>query len=82
MQIAAANPQCVGTENVSEELLDKERDIQKERARTEGKPEKMLDKIVEGRLSKFYEEVCLLEQPFIRENTVSVAELLKTVSGS
>lgn len=80
MQIAAASPQCVGKEQVSQELLDKERDIQKERARTEGKPEKMLDKIVEGRLSKFYEEVCLLEQPFIRENTVTVAELLKTVS--
>jgi len=80
MQIAAASPQCVGKEQVSQELLDKERDIQKERARTEGKPEKMLDKIVEGRLSKFYEEICLLEQPFIRENTVTVAELLKTVS--
>lgn len=80
MQIAAASPQCVSKEQVSQELLDKERDIQKERARTEGKPEKMLDKIVEGRLSKFYEEVCLLEQPFIRENTVTVAELLKTVS--
>ncbi len=80
MQIAAANPQCVGRENVPAALLEKERDIQKERARTEGKPEKMLDKIVEGRLSKFYEEACLLEQPFIRENTVTVSELIKTTA--
>lgn len=78
MQIAAANPQCVARENVPAALLEKEREIQKERARTEGKPEKMLDKITEGRLAKFYEEVCLLEQPFIRENTISVAELVKS----
>ncbi len=80
MQIAAASPQCVSKDQVSSDLLDKERDIQKDRARAEGKPEKMLDKIVEGRLSKFYEEICLLEQPFIRENTITVAELLQTVS--
>ncbi|MBV9762185.1 MAG: elongation factor Ts [Acidobacteriaceae bacterium] len=80
MQVAAANPQCVSRENVPSELLSKERDIQRERARGEGKPEKMLDKIVEGRMSKFYEEICLLDQPFIRENTVSVGELIKTAS--
>lgn len=78
MQVAAANPQFVSRENVAADVLEKERDIQKDRARAEGKPEKMLDKIVEGRLSKFYEEICLLEQPFIRENSVSVAELIKT----
>jgi elongation factor Ts len=77
MQIAAASPQFVSIEEVSPEVLNKERDIQRERVRGEGKPEKMLDKIVEGRLSKFYEEICLLEQPFIRENTTSVAELIK-----
>jgi elongation factor Ts len=80
MQVAAANPQFVSRENVSAHILDKERDIQKERARGEGKPEKMLDKIVEGRLSKFYEEICLLEQPFIRENTQSVAELIRNTA--
>jgi elongation factor Ts len=78
MQVAAANPQFVSTGDVSADVLEKEREIQKERARNEGKPEKMLDKIVEGRLSKFYEEICLLEQPFIRENSVSVAELIKS----
>jgi elongation factor Ts len=77
MQIAAASPLFVSKENVSPDVLEKERDIQKERARGEGKPEKMLDKIVEGRLAKFYEEICLLEQPFIRENTVTIAELIR-----
>jgi elongation factor Ts len=81
MQIAAANPQYVGKEQVPAGLLAKERDIQRERALGEGKPEKMVDKIAEGRLSKFYEEICLLEQPFIRENTISVSELIRTISG-
>jgi elongation factor Ts len=64
---------------VPEPVLAKEREIQRERALGEGKPEKMVDKIAEGRMGKFYEEVCLLDQPFIRENTISVAELIKTV---
>lgn len=80
MQVAAAHPQYLSKEDVPAELLKKERDIQRERALTEGKPEKMVDKIAEGRMSKFYEEVCLLEQPFIKENTISVSELLKTAS--
>ncbi|MBV8553463.1 MAG: elongation factor Ts [Acidobacteriaceae bacterium] len=80
MQIAAANPQYVSKENVPGDVLEKERTIQRERALNEGKPEKMVDKIAEGRMSKFYEEVCLLEQPFIRENTVSVGELIRTAS--
>jgi elongation factor Ts len=81
MQVAAANPQCVTRDQVTADVLNKEREIQRERARNEGKPEKMLDKIVEGRMSKFYEEVCLLDQPFIRENTISVGELIKTAGG-
>jgi elongation factor Ts len=80
MQIAAVSPQFVGRENVPADVLAKEREIQRDRARGEGKPEKMLEKIAEGRMSKFYEEVCLLDQPFIRENTVSVGELIKTAS--
>lgn len=78
MQIAAANPQYVSRDEVPADVLAKERDIQRERALGEGKPEKMVDKIAEGRMSKFYEEVCLLDQPFIRENTISVAELVRT----
>ena len=77
MQIAAADPQFIRKEDVTAELLDKERDIQKGRALQEGKPEKMLDKIVEGRMQKFYEEVCLYEQPFIRENSTTVGDLIK-----
>jgi elongation factor Ts len=80
MQVAAAHPQFVGREQVPAALIAKEREIQRERALGEGKPEKMVDKIAEGRMSKFYEEVCLLDQPFIRENTISVAELIKTVA--
>jgi elongation factor Ts len=78
MHVTAANPQFVGREGVSSEALSKERSIQRERALKEGKPEKMVDKIVEGRLSKFYEEVCLLEQPFIKENGITVGELIKS----
>lgn len=78
MQIAASDPQFIGRQDVTGEALDKEKDIQRARARNEGKPEKMLDKIVEGRMNKFYEEICLLEQPFIRDNAVSVEQYLKS----
>ncbi len=78
MQIAAVPAQYVDKSDVPADVLEKEREIQRDRARGEGKPEKMLEKIAEGRLSKFYEEVCLLEQPFIRENSISVGELIKT----
>ena len=78
MQIAAADPKFVRKEEVTEDLLAKERDIYRERARNEGKPDKMLDKIVEGRMSKYYEEICLLEQPFIKENTMTVGQLIAT----
>ena len=81
MQVAAAHPQVVSREELPAALVSKELEIQRDRVRAEGKPEKMLDKIAEGRMSKFYEEVCLLEQPFIRENTVSIAELIKAASG-
>jgi elongation factor Ts len=80
MQIAAASPQYVSRDNVPREILDKELEIQRDRALGEGKPAKMVDKIAEGRMNKFYEEVCLLEQPFIRENTISVGELIRSVS--
>jgi elongation factor Ts len=77
MQVAAADPRYVRRGDVPADVLDKEREIARERAKNEGKPEKIWDKIVEGRLEKFYEEVCLMEQPFIRENTVTVEELIK-----
>jgi len=79
MQIAAADPQFIRREDVTPDALEKERDIQRGRALQEGKPEKMVDKIVEGRMNKFYEEVCLYDQPFIRENSTTVGDLIKSV---
>jgi len=78
MQVAAADPQFLRKEDVTEAALAKERDIHRARALGEGKPEKMMEKIVEGRLNKFYEEVCLYEQPFIKENTTTVSDLIKS----
>jgi len=78
MQVAAADPQFVRREDVTQAALDKERDIARSRAIADGKPEKILDKIVEGRLAKYYEEVCLMEQPFIKENTTTIADVVKS----
>ncbi|HWF06909.1 MAG TPA: translation elongation factor Ts [Bryobacteraceae bacterium] len=78
MHIAAADPQFVRKEDVTQTAIDKEKDIQRARALNEGKPEKMVDKIVEGRMAKFYEEVCLYEQPFVKENTITIDQLIKT----
>src|SRR5580698_5618978 len=78
MQVAAADPQFLRKEDVTEAALAKERDIHRARALSEGKPEKMLDKITEGRMAKYYEEVCLYEQPFIKENTTTVSDLIKS----
>jgi elongation factor Ts len=77
MQVAAADPQFIRREEVTEAAIAKEKDIQRARALAEGKPEKMVDKIVEGRMNKFYEEVCLMEQPFIRDNALKIEDLIK-----
>jgi elongation factor Ts len=77
MQVAAADPKFLKKEDVNAATLEQEREIQRARALAEGKPEKMVDKIVEGRLAKYYEEVCLYEQPFIKENTTTVGDLIK-----
>lgn len=77
MQIAATDPLFLRREDVTQEALDKEKDIQRARALAEGKPEKMVDKIIEGRMNKYYEEFCLLEQPFIKDNAVTIQELVK-----
>ena len=76
MQIAATDPRFLSKEDVDQAALDQERDIQRARALAEGKPEKIVDKMVEGRLSKFYEEVCLLEQPFVKDNTMTIGQLI------
>lgn len=78
MQVAAADPQFIRKEDVTPAILEKEKEIQRARAIAEGKPEKVADKIVEGRMAKFYEEICLLEQPFIKDNTLTIGQLLAT----
>jgi elongation factor Ts len=76
MHIAAADPKFVRREDVDEAAIEKEREIQRDRALQEGKPAQVVDKIVEGRMSKFYEEVVLLEQPFVKDNAKTVQELI------
>lgn len=78
MHVAATDPRFVRREEVDEAAVDAERDVQRARALSEGKPEAIVDKIVEGRMSKFYEEVVLLEQPFVKDPSVSVQELITT----
>ena len=79
MQIAASDPRYIRKEDVSAEEVEREQQIQRDRARQEGKPEKMLDKIVEGRMAKFYEEICLIEQPFVKETTMTVGQVIAAV---
>jgi elongation factor Ts len=77
MQVAAMKPLCVYREEVPKELVESEMDIYKELARKEGKPENMLEKIATGRLNKFFQENCLAEQAYIKDNSKSVSDLLK-----
>jgi elongation factor Ts len=78
MHIAAANPLSVSRAELSPDALDRERSILIEQARGSGKPEQVVQKMVEGRLAKFYEEVCLLEQAFVMEPQTKIAALLET----
>jgi elongation factor Ts len=76
MQVAAADPKFLNKEDVTPEFMARERDIQRARALAEGKSEKIVDKVVDGRMGKFYEEFCLIEQPFIKENSITVRQFL------
>lgn len=78
MQIAATNPKYISKEEVSEEFIEKEKEILKAQAINEGKNEKFVDKIVEGRIKKTYEDICLLEQAYIKDTDKTIAELLST----
>ena len=77
MQVAAMKPLCIHREELSKDIIDKEIDIYKELARKEGKPENILEKIALGKLTKFYQENCLAEQAYIKDNTKTVNDLLK-----
>ncbi len=76
MQVAASNPQYVSREQVPAELIEKEKEIYRQQALNEGKPEKIVDKMVDGRVEKFYKEICLLEQPFIKDSDLQVHQLV------
>jgi elongation factor Ts len=76
MQIAALDPRFIRREDVPPEVLQKEREIQRERAIAEGKKPQVAEKMVEGRMNKFFEEVCLYEQPFIKDGTMTVGQLV------
>ncbi len=76
MHIAASNPVALQAEDVSADLLARERSVYREQAIEEGKPENMLDKIVEGRVNKFLKESCLLSQPYIRDTQKTINDLL------
>ncbi len=76
MQIAAANPEYIRREEVPAEILEREKTVARAQAINDGKPEKILDKIVEGRIEKYYKEVCLMEQVYIKNNDQTVTQYL------
>ncbi len=76
MHIAAANPKYISSEEVPEEVLEQEKAVIREQFKDAQKPPEILERIVQGKLSKFYEEVCLLNQPYIRDDKISVKELI------
>lgn len=77
MHIAAANPKYLSEDEVPEAEVAKEREILKVQALNEGKPEKIVEKMVEGRLKKFYKEICLLDQPYIKDPDMTIGDLVK-----
>ena len=79
MQIAAANPSYITREEVPENVLIKEKEVMSAQVIESGKPEKMADKIVEGKIVKFYEETCLLDQTYIRDPKIKISDLLKSL---
>jgi elongation factor Ts len=81
MHIAASDPKFVRKEDVTPEAYEREKDIYRAQAIASGKPANIAEKMVEGKMAKFYEEVCLLEQQFIKDQTVSIAQLIATKIG-
>jgi len=81
MHIAAANPQFIRREDVPQEVLNKEREIYRTQALDSGKPERVIEKIVEGKLERFFSEVCLLEQTYIKDSDLTVKEVLDGMIG-
>jgi elongation factor Ts len=81
MHIAASDPKFVRKEDVTPEAYEREKDIYRSQASATGKPPQVVEKIVEGKMGKFYEEVCLYEQPFIKDQTISISQLISSKIG-
>lgn len=79
MQIAAANPQYISQDDVPTEVVDKEKEILTAQAMNEGKPQNIAEKMVQGRIGKFFKEICLLEQPYVKDGDISVAEYVEKI---
>lgn len=77
MHVAAMNPSYVAPEDITEEVMASERAIYREQVLAEGKPEKILDKIIDGKLKKFYEDVCLVKQKFVKNTDITIEDLVK-----
>ena len=80
MQVAAANPLAISKDNLDPALLEREREVYRQKALEEGKPEKIIDKIAEGAVAKYCKEVCLMEQAYIRDDKMSINDLLKATA--
>ena len=80
LQIAATNPLCVSKEEVPQEVLEREKEILRQQALNEGKPEKIVDRMVEGRIEKYYKEVCLLEQQFVKDGEKTIKGLMAEIA--
>jgi elongation factor Ts len=81
MQIAATNPLVVTRDRLNSDLLEKEKEIYRTQAKNEGKPDKILDRIVQGKLEKYFQEVCLLEQPFVKDQDRTVQQRIEEAQG-
>ena len=79
MHIAATNPVAIKREEIDRKILEKEKEIYREQAKGQNKPEKIIERIVEGKLDKFYQENCLLEQPFVKDPQITIKEYLTSI---
>ncbi len=77
MQIAAADPRVVGREELTADIVEAEKEVYRNQAKREGKPEKVIDRIVDGKIEKFFAEACLMEQPFVKDNDRTISDLVK-----
>lgn len=82
MHIAAASPLCVERESVDASMIEKEREIYRQQAINEGKPEKIIDKIVDGKIEKYMSEIVLMEQAFVKDNDKTIADLVREKVGT